>query len=95
MSGHPDLFAGFNTAPNNGDEVDGPGLAMFPPGENAGMGSSPNWFSSLTTFEVLILTEELMSIFDSGCADLVIRGDPNTVVFPPEVETLVIREKAA
>ena len=83
---HPYLFAGFNTAPNNGDEVDGAGV-NYPP-------ISPNWFSSFTQIEILIITEEMMSIFVSDCADLVIGRPPDTVTFRREVETLVIRRAA-
>lgn len=94
MSVHPYLFAGFNTAPNNGDEVDGPGLAFFPPGTLGGTGVSPAWVCTTETPEILIITMEMLAIFDD-CADLVIPCEPDTVVFPREVETLVIRGNAA
>lgn len=80
---HPDLFAGFNTAPNNGDEVDGAGL-NYPP-------VSPHWVLTTTQIEILIITEEMFSFFVTGCPDVIIRGQPNTVVFPRGRRALVMR----
>lgn len=82
---HPTLLCGFNSAENNGDEVDGAGVNDPP--------ISPNWFLSLTTMEVIIITPDMMSVFD-GCADFVAKGGPNSVTFPPETRTLVIRRAA-
>ena len=83
---HPDLFAGFNTAPNNGDEVDGAGV-NYPP-------VSPNWVNTMTEIPILIVTEDLMQVFGE-CPDLVIPGEVDTIVFPSELETLVIRGSKA
>ena len=84
---HPYLFAGFNTAPNNGDEVDGAGV-NYPP-------VSPHWVNTMTRIEILIITDEMLAIFDNGCPDLVIRHQPNSVTIRGELETLEIRRKAA
>ena len=86
MKVHPDLYAGYNTAPNNGDEVDGAGV-NYPP-------VSPQWVSVMTPRTILIMTEEMLEVFD-GCADYTARKQGDTVVIPREFEVLTIREKKA
>lgn len=59
---HPILFAGFNADPINGDEADGAGTNW------------PLWptlFDSFIGLRPLIITEEMLAVFDE-CADLVI-----------------------
>jgi len=86
MTVHPDLYAGYNTAPNNGDEVDGAGVNDPP--------VSPIWVSAMVSKPILIVTEEMLEVFE-GCADYTARKQVDTVVIPSEFETLTIREKKA
>jgi len=83
--GHPLLPAGYNSAPNDGDYVDGPGY------------NEPIWPELFDTFigmEVMFITEEMMDIFKTGCPDYVAPCVPNTITFPTEVRTQVIRRRA-
>lgn len=72
--GHPILPAGYNSAPNDGDEIDGAGY------------NEPVWpvlFDAFVPLEVLIVTPEMLEVFE-GCADLVVPSIPNLVVVPVE-----------
>jgi hypothetical protein len=83
--GHPQLPAGFNADPIDGDEVDGAG------------NNWPVWPVLVDTFELrrpLILTDESFEVFE-GCADLVIGCVNNTITLPRDVRTLTIRRRAA
>lgn len=95
--GHPVLPAGYNSAPNDGDELDGAGY------------NEPEWpylFDSFIPLEVLIITDDMMDVFD-GCPDYVapfvtrdipIDPQPNVLVLPaisaaltlPIVETEIV-----
>lgn len=64
---HPDLFAGFNADPINGDVADGPGTNW------------PVWpvlFDCFIPLQPLIITEEMLAVFD-GCADILIADVDN------------------
>jgi len=87
MNNHPTLPCGYNSAGNNFDEVDGAGI-NYPP-------VSPNWLLSFTAIEVIVISPEMMSIFDDSCADFIPKGWDDTVVLSPETRTLPIRGKAA
>ena len=72
--GHPLLPAGFNSAPNDGDEIDGPGY------------NEPVWpemFDSFISCDVVILTEEKLEVFD-GCPDWVALSVPDLVTIDTE-----------
>ena len=73
LYGHPLLPAGFNSAPNAGDEVDGAGLNMQ---------QWPVLADSFEALEVLIITEEMLRFFETDCPDWIAPHDNNTVVFP-------------
>ena len=71
---HPVLPAGYNSDPNNGDEVDGAGTNWTV------------WPTLIDTFErklPLILTAEMLAAFDD-CADVVVDCVPDTVLIPFE-----------
>jgi len=78
--GHPRLPAGFNADDNNGDEVDGAGTNW------------PVWpylFDSFIPLEVLIITPEMLEVFD-GCADYVIPRVATTIPVPAEPMMLAL-----
>jgi len=78
--GHPVLPAGFNADDNNGDEVDGAGTnwAVW-----------PYLFDSFVPLEVLIITPEMLEIFD-GCADYVAPGMLRDIPISPEPNVYVL-----
>jgi hypothetical protein len=72
--GHPFLPAGFNADDTNGDEINGAGTNW------------PVWpylFDSFVPLEVLIVTPEMMEIFD-GCADYVVPLVARDIPISPE-----------
>jgi len=95
--GHPIFPAGFNSWDINGDDINGPGV------------NEPVWpylFDSFVPLEVLIITPEMLEVFD-GCADYTVPGvtrdipidpQPNVYVLPavsaalnvPTVETAIV-----
>ena len=78
--GHPILPAGYNADDNNGDEVDGAGTNW------------PIWpylFDAFIPLEVLIITPEMMDVFD-GCPDWVAPSAPNSFVAPAEPMSLTL-----
>jgi hypothetical protein len=82
--GQPILPAGYDSWDLNGDEMNGPGV------------NEPIWPMLFDTFEpkqIVIMTEELLEVFD-GCADYVVPCENTAVVFPAEPETIVIRKAA-
>jgi len=83
--GHPILPCGYNSAPNDGDEVDGAGY------------NEPIWpglFDTFVGLETMFITDEMMEIFETGCPDYVAPCQPNTITFPQEVRTQQIRRRA-
>jgi hypothetical protein len=83
---HPLLPTGYNSWMIDGDEVDGAGV------------NEPIWPTLFFTFqpmEVMIMTAEMLDVFETGCADVIISCQPNRIVFGPEVRTLVIKQRAA
>jgi len=79
---HPPLFDGYNSTANNRDEVDGSGQ-NYPP-------VSPLWLLSFESMDVIIITPDMMAIFDEGYPDLVIHPVPNTVILPRETRSIDI-----
>jgi hypothetical protein len=72
---HPILPAGYNADPNNGDEVDGAGTNW------------PIWASLFDTFMglvPLIVTEEMLKVFETTCSDVSFAWEINSVQFPNE-----------
>jgi hypothetical protein len=71
---HPYLPAGFNADDNNGDEVDGAGT---------------NWnvwpvlFDTFESRRVLIVTQDMLDVFEEACPDFVPARIDTTQVFPP------------
>jgi hypothetical protein len=82
---HPILPAGYNSWMINGDEVDGAGV-------NEPV--SPLLFDTFVGLRVVILTEEMLEVFE-GCADYTVPGQNNVVIFPNEVRTLVVQKRRA
>jgi hypothetical protein len=82
LYGHPLLPAGFNSAPNAGDEVDGAGLNTQ---------QWPALVDSFEALEVLIITEEMLRFFETDCPDWVAPCENNTVVFPRGIQSVQIR----
>lgn len=80
MSGHPILPAGFNSADINGDEVDGAGVNWA---------LEPVWVDMFIGYVPLIITEEMLDVFN-GCADYVVAAEDNLTVFPHEERVLEI-----
>lgn len=85
MSYEPFLFIGFNDYENNGDEVDASGVEHPP--------IAPNWFLSFSADPVLIVTPEMLLVFED-CADYTPRHENNTVTLPPEVREIKVRRAA-
>jgi hypothetical protein len=82
--GHPILPTGYDSAAMNADEFNGPGI------------NEPVWPTLFDTFEakeVLIITEDMLEVFD-GCADVVIRPQNDNVVIAPFADTIVITARA-
>jgi hypothetical protein len=77
---HPILPAGYNSWENDGDEVDGAGV-------NEPI--SPDYFDALEPGFPLILSSEMLAVFD-GCADLVIACVPDTIVIPRQDDIVEI-----
>jgi hypothetical protein len=78
--GHPILPAGYNSWENDGDDINGPGV------------NEPVWpylFDSFIPLEVLIITPEMMEIFD-GCADYVVPGMVRDIPVPSEPQVYLL-----
>ena len=77
---HPFLPCGYNSDPNNGDEVDGAGT---------------NWRVSPVLTDVLvagfplIITPEMLAVFNE-CPDLVIDCELDTIVIPAQDDVVEI-----
>lgn len=79
---HPTLPAGYNADDNNGDEVDGAGTNWA------------IWPLLYDTFEakyVLIVSEEMMGLFGTTCADYTVPPMSNVITFPAENQELYVR----
>lgn len=78
MPDHPILPCGYNADENNGDEVDGAGT---------------NWtiwsviFDTFQGLVPLVVTDEMLAVFDEACADLTMRHPDDTMV-PPAAERI-------
>ena len=83
--GHPVLPAGYDADDHNGDDINGAGTNW------------PVWpqlFDTFVALEVILITEEMLDIFETGCPDYVVPCVSDTITFPQEVRTLVIRRAA-
>ena len=72
---HPFLYAGFNFDDINGDEADGAGTNW------------PIWPVYFDTFEglvPLIVTDEMLEVFNTECADIVFPHEDNSIELPFE-----------
>jgi hypothetical protein len=85
MTDHPLLPCGFNSVPHACDEVDGRGRSEP---------QWPVWIDSHQALDVLIISEDMMSIFATGCPDYVVPPENNRIVFGPEVRRQQIRKSA-
>ena len=78
--GQPILPAGYNSAPNDGDEVHGAGY------------NEPVWpvlFDSFEPLAPIILTEEMIEVFDD-CADYVVPARVRIIEIAAEKSLLVV-----
>lgn len=71
--GHPILPAGYNADDNNGDEVDGAGTNWS---------IWPALFDTFIGLKTLVITGEMMDIFDNTCPDYIAPGEPNLITWP-------------
>jgi hypothetical protein len=80
--GHPILPAGFNADDNNGDEVDGAGTnwAIW-----------PLLFDTFEGLKAIIVTDDMLSLFDETCADYTVSAQNNLVVLMAENQEAVVR----
>jgi hypothetical protein len=82
---HPILPCGYNADDNNGDEVDGAGT-NWP--------IWPAYFVSFQLRNLLILSPDTVSIFETDCPDYVVPCANNTVTIPREVRAVKFRSAA-
>jgi hypothetical protein len=82
--GHPLLPCGFNADDLNGDDYDGPGTNWR---------VSPMLLDSFEAKDVVIITEEMLAIFE-GCADYVVARDIWRIGMPREVREIQLRKSA-
>jgi hypothetical protein len=79
--GHPVLPCGYNSAPMSGDEFNGAGF-----NERV----SPMLYSTFIGFEILIITEEMLEVFE-GCADYTVPCENTVFMIPDTVREVVVR----
>ena len=79
---HPVLPAGYNADDNNGDEVDGAGTnwAIW-----------PLLYDTFETKYVLIVSEEMLGLFGTICADYTVPATPNVITFPAQNQEVQVR----
>jgi hypothetical protein len=82
--GHPILPCGFNADDVNGDDYDGPGT-NWP--------VSPVLFDTFEAMEVVIITEEMLAVFE-GCGDYVVPSERWEITWPCEVREIEMRKSA-
>lgn len=80
--GHPYLPAGYNSMAIGTDEVNAPG-------ENWPVW--PVYYDTFIGLEVVIMSDDMMQIFETGCPDYVVAYENSTSVLPREERTYVIR----
>ena len=81
--GHPVLPAGYDSWEHAGDEINGSGV------------NEPVWpqlFDTFVALEVLIITEDMMEIFETGCPDLTLPFDRWEIAMPGENNVVVITD---
>ena len=78
--GHPILPAGYNSWDINGDELNGSGV-------NEPM--SPTWVDLFIPLDVLIITPEMLDVFE-GCADYTVPYAANELSVPAEYMILTL-----
>jgi hypothetical protein len=81
--GHPKLPAGYNSWEHDGDDINGSGV------------NEPVWpqlFDTFVALEVLIITEDMMDIFETGCPDLIIPYDKWEIGLPGEVRVVAVTD---
>jgi hypothetical protein len=81
--GHPKLPAGYDSWDHNGDDINGAGV------------NEPVWpqlFDTFFALEVVIVTEEMMEIFVTGCPDYVVRCDRWQISMPAADSTILITD---
>lgn len=77
---HPQLPAGYNADDIDGDEVDGAGTNWS---------IVPAYVETFMPLEVIIITKEMLAVFD-GCPDYVVPPVDNVIVFPCEEKTVAV-----
>jgi len=80
--GHPYLPAGYDSMSIGTDEVNAPG-------ENWPVW--PVYYDTFIGLSVVIMTDSMQQVFDTGCPDLIVPCENWTTVLPHEEHTLVIR----
>lgn len=83
--GHPILPAGYNSWENDGDEIDGAGV------------NEPIWpefYDTVVIYGPIVLTSDMLGLFDTECPDYIPPCQDDTVTLPAEFETLVIGRAA-
>ena len=84
--GHPKLPAGYNADDNDGDEVNGSGTNW------------PVWprlFDTFVAFEVLLITQEMLDFFETGCPDYVVSPLDNDLLLSREQRVYVAEEEGS
>ncbi|HVQ52137.1 MAG TPA: hypothetical protein VMS92_19000 [Mycobacterium sp.] len=72
----------WNTDDINGWEFNGSGTNLFP--------IQPEAVDFFVSARPLILTEDMLSLFDDECPDMVISAEFDTITIPAEIEEMVI-----
>ncbi len=76
--GHPQLPAGYNSDPIDGDEVDGAGTNWA---------IEPLWTDTFLSYPLVLITPDMLEIFETGCPDYVVQRVDNVYTLPAEVRT--------
>jgi hypothetical protein len=85
MTDHPILYAGYNYTTINADEVNGAGVNDE---------ISPLFFDSFIGMKVLVVTPEMLADFENTCPDFIAPAEVDTIVWPAEPWTVIIRRAA-
>lgn len=81
MTQHPVLPAGYNADDNNGDEVDGAGTNWL---------IAPLLFDTFVGLKPLVITAEMLEVFDTTCPDYVVPADYGPITWPMEQRVLAV-----
>lgn len=79
--GHPILPAGYNADDNNGDEVDGAGTNWS---------IWPNLFDTFQGLKTLVITGDMMDVFETTCPDYIVPSVNNIITWPMENQQIAM-----